>query len=203
MTPKLDSIRTHLEKELVSSENREKEKAYKLIVNGIKKELPNEHCSGPFSVKIYEYKNEEKIKASLDMCVLKLTEHSNIQFSIDETRTQFHLTSEYIIVIFYVNYEFPDMGLEVGVVLQSNNEPEETPKETLTNKDTQIIRAKVDNIEHNIDLNDNQNIEALVSSHIEELTSKINKPRDLITKKFKNYIETRLRNKALPGELAL
>ena len=42
-----------------------------------------------------------------------------------ETRTQFHLTSEYIIVTFYVNYEFPDMRLEVGVVLQSNNETEE------------------------------------------------------------------------------
>jgi hypothetical protein len=252
MTPKLDSIRTHLEKELISSENREKEKAYKLIVNGIKKELPNEHCSGPFSVKIYEYKNEEKIKASLDMCVLKLTEHSNIQFSIDETRTQFHLTSEYIIVTFYVNYEFSDMGLEVGVVLQSNNEPEETPKETLTNKDiqtikeqikhidlndkltvedlvskhidelyekikksrnlieknfrnhieTQIIRAKVDKIEPNIDFNEHLNVEALVSLHIEELTNKINKPRGLIINKFKNYIETRIRNKALPGEAA-
>ena len=190
MTPNLDSIRTHLEQALISSGNREKAKAYKLIVNGIKKELPNEHCSGPFSVKIYEYKDEEKIKDSLVNCVLKLTELSNIQFSIDETRTQFHLTSEYIIVTFYVNvnYEFPDMGLEVGVVLQSNNEPVETPKETLTNKEIQIIEAQIEYI----DLNDEQTVDDLVSKHIDELRGKIKKSSHLIKNKLKNHIETEI-----------
>ena len=94
-------------KSLDSSKKIEKAKTEKMFKDSLEKDLPNNNSSGPFSIKIYDYENKMNLKNILNKCIEKLNNNSsgNIKFLLDDDRIRFHLTSEYIIVTFFINYE--------------------------------------------------------------------------------------------------
>jgi hypothetical protein len=94
----------------------EKEKIY----NKIKEHCPLEHYCGPFSIKIYNFKNQKKIQNALLKCIDRLNKASNIKFALDIIKSKFHLTDEYMIATFYVTYELPGIDLD-DIQVQTHN----------------------------------------------------------------------------------
>lgn len=175
-----------------SDKMREEDEAKKKLYNKIKEHYQYDNYCGPFSVKIYDFKDEEKIKDTLLMCVQNLNSISSSEsdiFALDETKTKFYLTDEYTIVTFYITYELPEIDLD-DIHVQTIAQPQESAGEKtrieLTNNDKKIINKALEAIENIEDLNINTLME---SDNIKS----INSSKKI---KIKDYLELRKRNNA-------
>jgi hypothetical protein len=92
----------------------------KLLSNREQKELLNKkikekyhfnNTCGPFSVKIYDFNDELQIRNALLQSIERLNDNSTMLFALDDDRTKFHLTDEYIISTFYVIYQPLEMKM--------------------------------------------------------------------------------------------
>ena len=157
-----------------------------------------EHYSGPFSVKIYDFKDEDIIKNTIIKCLENLNKKSSLEFKLDDTKNKFYLTEEYIIVTFYVCYELPEIELDDIQITEQPQQTTRRPSVKLTNSDINEIgkvfaQLKNDNKLSGIN-NDSIQPNSIFSKIpdknkiIQNLSTKLGKPSNLISQQLLEYI---------------
>lgn len=196
----LESAIKHQEAERIREKHAIKRKIYNKITEDYDINDNGEHYSGPFSVKIYDFKDEDIIKNTIIKCLENLNKKSSLEFKLDDTKNKFYLTEEYIIVTFYVCYELPEIELDDIQITEQPQQTTRRPSVELTNSDIDKISQRINvlNPDNTFSSYDNAYTENDIlklidgiDDEIKRLSSELGKPINLIIKKIKDIIRLR------------